>query len=209
MQKTINKLNDKINDLCSSSYPYEYLKGEYFHRSNNGQTFLNTVAIDLNNIMDNMYTQTTSAMGLVNLPYAETGGAGIFECKVVYSANSKRHVVQKFLNTNYNVEYMRMYNYDSAAWTTWEVVAGNSFASGATTDFNNYIASGEYYITSATGGAANAPTTDKVGWFLEVSARRDGTFIYQKAIKVINNDTYIPKYDRFYYEGTWNAWRYL
>lgn len=209
MQKTINDLNDKINDICSSSYPYEYLKGEYFHKSNNGQTFLNTAAVDLDNVMDNMYTQTTSAMGLVNLPYSESGGAGIFECKVVYSANSKRHVIQKYRNTNYNIEYMRMYNYDNAVWTTWEVVAGNSYLSGASADFNNYISSGEYYISGTTGGAANAPTTDNNGWFLEVSARRDGVFIYQKAVQVINNDTYIPKYDRFYFNGTWNAWRYL
>lgn len=209
MQKTIKELTDRLNDICSPSYPYEYLSGEYFHKSNNGQTFLNQTGVDLDTIKENMFTQTTSAMALVNLPFEESGGAGIFECKVVYSANSKRHVIQKFINTSYNIEYTRTCNFDNGNWAAWEVTAGNSYCTGSKSDFNNFVTQGSFYITGTTNGVTNAPVAENTGWFLEVSTRRDGKFIYQKAMQVVNNDTYIPKYDRYYYNGTWNAWRYL
>ena len=115
----ISSLQTKVNGLFNDNVKNAEPKN--FHISSS-EIYFNDTSIDrdLNNIRQNLYTQTTGTNGLQNLPAGKQGGAGFLEVIQAYkNGNKLSHTIQKFTDTAKNETYIRTYNGDNGTWTAW------------------------------------------------------------------------------------------
>ena len=207
---SISSLQTKVNGLFNDNVKNAEPKN--FHISSS-EIYFNDTSIDrdLNNIRQNLYTQTTSANGLKNLPTGKGGGAGFLEVVQTYkSGNKLSHTIQKFTDTAKNETYIRTYNEDNGTWTDWKEHQSHKLTNNKgqidvtyNGDFNNLTKTGWYYITSPT----NSPASGGA-WYLEVMSR-DGGYVYQRATRNENGNNNLAKYERTMHNNTWTAWREL
>ena len=207
---SISSLQTKVNGLFNDNVKNAEPKN--FHISSS-EIYFNDTSIDrdLNNIRQNLYTQTTGANGLKNLPTGKGGGAGFLEVVQTYkSGNKLSHTIQKFTDTAKNETYIRTYNEDNGTWTDWKEHQSHKLTNNNgqidvtySGDFNNLTKTGWYYITSPT----NSPVSGGA-WYLEVMSR-DGGYVYQRATRNENGNNNLAKYERTMHNNTWTAWREL
>ena len=98
----------------------------------------------------------------------------------------------------------------NGVWEDWKPMQSHKLTNGEglidvtyNGDFNTLTKTGWYYITSPT----NQPTSGGA-WYLEVMSRNSG-HVYQKAIRNVEGNGELPKYERTMYNNTWTAWRSL
>ena len=205
---------EQINELMSThsvSTSYQSIP-ENFHVSANGVYFNeHPEEKNLDNIRFNLFTLTTEANALENLPFKEAGGGGILLVHAFFSNNSTtaKRIKQTYINSVSGKEYIRCYNGDSTneyKWTPW--VSINNEGTYITqlsneTDIDT-IYSGEYDILNATGTLPGSLVSGSNNVFIKCMRRTDNylrQFCYD--VRSINS------WERVRVNGTWSAWRSL